>query len=437
MKTNINNLCVIIHVETTGDSFFMFLSLRSLAECVNLPLNTDLSSGSCKVYVYGLERTDTPYFYTVTVSGVRKLTKLGENLQWKLDLGTHDVAHMALIKSNDSEVLDPFAMTHKRVSPKKIQLNTEPSTLQPNVLVIMKQLSSELFWLTSPTKSSVEIPQEMMSSGTVMVKVYSLQRTHCSTGLKVYKKKTSSAEVEIKWPDTKEAPEKLPDMSIKKLKTLKEKAANYMSRKKHGMYIISHLYRNKPPAYFHNIMNLQDGIMETYRKDYNGDPACSINNAIDGLFFSTGLDRKTRQPPEFSFFGAKRLHVPAQWLLNDNTNMYFADFYCHYQNHYVCVVVAEKGSRTDIFCQSKLLQLDPYENPFICRKRHPILTEYQAVYVTVAVYVELFYTEDIDIGSMFKRYPSVVYFTRVTPVGRGKSKKYGIPKNKNCKICVL
>ena len=86
MKKDIDNLCVRVYIEKTRESFFTFLSLSLLQDCVSLPLTTDLLSESFKLYIYGLERTDTPYFYRVCASGVRKLTKIGMYIYFAMSI---------------------------------------------------------------------------------------------------------------------------------------------------------------------------------------------------------------------------------------------------------------------------------------------------------------------------------------------------------------
>ena len=193
---------------------------------------------------------------------------------------------------------------------------------------------------------------------------------------------------------------------------------------------IKHLYRNKPRFYFKNIADLHDGVMETYVKDYNGDAASCINGVIGGLFFSTGLDPRTKRPPNFSFFGSRRLHVPPQLIVTGDTNMYFSDFYCHYEQHYVTVVVTRSGSHADRFCKGKLPQLNAQDNSFFCTDE-----SYRSFSVSLSVSVEMFYTEDIDIAHLMTE-PGVSFST-VPTRGRGHSKKYGIPKKADCQICQL
>lgn len=164
--------------------------------------------------------------------------------------------------------------------------------------------------------------------------------------------------------------------------------------------------------------------MKPYIKDKNGDPASVINSNIDGLFFSAKVDQNSNPTP-FSYFGEIRVFVKAEWMFNIYSNIYFADFYCHYTSHYVTLVLTQHGSKTDLFCQRKLLCLDKFDNPFLK------IAPSNKVYVTRDVGIEVLYTEPINLRQ------NGITFQRVETRGRGSSKKDGIPKNPICPICNL
>ncbi|XP_046332187.2 uncharacterized protein LOC124115306 [Haliotis rufescens] len=162
-------------------------------------------------------------------------------------------------------------------------------------------------------------------------------------------------------------------MSKEELQQLKTMAVTYCRSKSRypGKYTIKQFYRNKPVHYYTHIMSNRGGVMEKYIKDNNGDPYSAINKKINGLFFSGSLDARTRKPPDFSFFGDKRLFIPAEELFTWDTRMYFADFYCHNVVHYVTVVVTKKESAEDRFCEGRLIELDLKDNPFFTIKEEP------------------------------------------------------------------
>ncbi|XP_041375297.1 uncharacterized protein LOC121388130 isoform X2 [Gigantopelta aegis] len=429
----IENLCILIVNDNTGDAAFSFLSLHYFEDEVSLPkIKINVSSEPFMVYVYGLERTQrrVPYFYQACASGTKKLTyTAGQSNSWKLDLEAHSVGPLSMTEHKDLVGQDPFSITQKRVRNCK-RLNTTQMDLPQDVLVVLKEQeeSNEIFWLTAAaSKSFIKVPLDVLSPGTTTVKVYTLAKVYCKTGLMIYHKKASSLELDLKRKSSS-PPTRLTDLTLEETKTLMNKALDFMSPES-KMSPLNYLYRNKPPFYFHNIINIHDGIMEKYIKDYNGDAGSCINGVIGGLFFSTGLDSKTKLPPNFSFFGARRLYIPPQKIITKDTNMYFSDFYCHYEQHYVTVVVTKSGSHADDFCKGKLPQLDAQDNRFICTGN------FRSFSVTMSVSVEIFYTEDINISSLVTQ--SSVSWSTVRIRGRGQSKKYGIPKKENCSICHL
>lgn len=198
---------------------------------------------------------------------------------------------------------------------------------------------------------------------------------------------------------------------------------------------IEYLYRNKSEMYYSSIYEYHNGVMKPYRKDHNGDPCSVINGRIDGLFFSTAVEFETMKPFPNSLYGPVRLHIDASVLFTTNCNLYFADFYCHYNVHYVTVVLTPKRSPVDEFCRERLIQLDIFDNPFLILKEISGDYDYYEVMVFSAsgFRVEVFYTEPINVNLILRKKHG--FFSRVPTVGRGESIRTGIPKNNNCKIC--
>ncbi|XP_046571572.1 phytanoyl-CoA hydroxylase-interacting protein-like [Haliotis rubra] len=214
------------------------------------------------------------------------------------------------------------------------------------------------------------------------------------------------------------------------LERLKAKAELFMLRDP-STHEVKVMFRNKPREKMDDIMENKAGLMKKYIKDRNGDAHSPINNNIDGLFFSVSLDRGTLNIPTFSYYGNRRLDVPVEGLFTQNTNIYFTDFYCTYSAHYVTVVMTIKDSDTDRFCEATLLQLDPYDNPFLYR-------EGLTVHTTRALHVEVLYTEDVNITALQEQYGTDrVCFSNTRALGSGQSTKHGLPKNRRCVICNL
>ncbi len=217
------------------------------------------------------------------------------------------------------------------------------------------------------------------------------------------------------------------------LQELLAKASKFMLQSNDATIQIKDMYRNKSDQYFKDIKQNKGHIMHKYRKDFNGGPGSPINGAIDGLFFNIWLDQNGK-PPSQSPFGELRISLPLKdritpWL----HNVYFSDFYCHYRQHYVTLVVTERGSTEDKFCKKHLLELGLHcgSNPFFFYDNWK-----NAFFCSSKLKVEIFYCMDVDLTNAFARREGCNFY-RVQIYGRGSSKPKGIPKNLRCNICNL
>ncbi|XP_046332196.2 phytanoyl-CoA hydroxylase-interacting protein-like isoform X1 [Haliotis rufescens] len=354
---------------------------------------------------------------------------------------------------------------------------TGPSDSKAGLCVVFCERSQKEYVVMSSAPVSAGIPLLPVCRSRTNYKVKVV-------GLKLYKKYTFGQQSPVCYQY--EACRKSSVISIKtcmskeELQQLKTMAVTYCHSKSRnpGKYTIKQFYRSKPERYYTHIMSNKGGVMEKYIKDNNGDPYSAINKKINGLFFSGSLDTRTRKPPDFSYFGDKRLFIPAEELFTWDTRMYFADFYCLYETHYVTVVVTKTGSAEDRFCEGRLLELDLKDNPFFTIKQgtgsaannpgygqlsglsstfgslsmsqgyshhaspYSLPSRQNAVQKTFTMvsvhkfHVEFLYTEDVDIRGLERRCgEGRVYFKSVQ--GLGESKKDGIPKNTNCPVCNL
>ena len=210
------------------------------------------------------------------------------------------------------------------------------------------------------------------------------------------------------------------------------KAVQFVNRRRQRLTTIPYFYRNKSVDYFDDIMRFKDGVMYGILKDNNGDRYSILNNNMAGIFFSALLLPSTLQPPTSSIFGTRRLYVKSSLIMNDETKMYFADFYC-YNNivHYVTIVLTKPGSDPDKFCDMNLVQLDLYDNPFL-QLTH--INGIQEVLVTMNAIIEIFYTEPVDLLDLSLE-PGASMYEDVPLAGRGSSVEGGIPKKEDCEIC--
>ena len=169
--------------------------------------------------------------------------------------------------------------------------------------------------------------------------------------------------------------------------------------------------------------------MVPYIKDMSGDQRSPINGRIDGLFFMANLDRNSSNPerlPPCSPFGSMRLIVPTQKLFSLTNKLYFSDLFCM-KDHYVSLVITKAGSQADLYCQSHLLPLDVYNNPYLQ------LDSSGNVFALhkPGLWVEVMYTETVNVNMPGAR------FTTVRTLGRGESTPMGIPKKTSCPHCNL
>ncbi len=194
---------------------------------------------------------------------------------------------------------------------------------------------------------------------------------------------------------------------------------------------IKWFYRAKPHEYFEDIFQYHNSIMRVHLKDHNGDAASIINGTLSGLFFACNVNKRGH-PPHISIYGPKRLYVPAGIIMfPDSAHLYFADFYCLRSVHYVTLIMTVCGSKSDQFCHEHLVMLNKQTNAFLVRG--VTIGGLPCVLVTGNVWVEVFYTEDINLYYWMKVYGS--FFKTVESIGTSKAE--GVPKNVSCTVCNL
>jgi len=172
--------------------------------------------------------------------------------------------------------------------------------------------------------------------------------------------------------------------------------------------------------------------METYLKDASGDLRSPINGEICGLFFCANVN-KNGKPFPYSPFGDTRVLIRAEEVLRLTPNMFFADFHCMLNNqdiHHVTVVLTKSGSSADQFCKSHLPKLDINSNPFLYKE------EDGGIWVTSAVFVDVFVTVDLDLKDMAEREVSEMEYNIPTR-GMGKTSQGGEKgvKTEGCGHC--
>ena len=181
-------------------------------------------------------------------------------------------------------------------------------------------------------------------------------------------------------------------------------------------------------------MDEEGGIMEKYVKDLYGNPECPLSGKMDGLFFRAVVNNSTKRPFPNSPYGSRRLQIAAGDLITPDKHLYLADFYCMFRGnsktsvtkHHVTLVLCLPGSDADVICRDTLPRLDILHNNYLVIRK-------DGVYVTKGrrggVYVEIFYTENMDISSYSDCFSDVHRFTK----GRTKNPR----KNTDCPYCNL
>ncbi|XP_046326672.2 uncharacterized protein LOC124111115 [Haliotis rufescens] len=438
-KVKICSLCVSICTVKTGEVVLMFVTLQPGETTVDLPLQLGTEAGTVRLVVHGLAEKDSTLsqYYTIAGSCIKQLTKtIAETSDGKLTLQLSNKHTLDATCTKLQEKVEEFQIGIKQQPPSWYYVSNlpttgsrqKPSTRQFLIVLQQREPFEESLMLQSTASPYVQIPVALPSLTDFATKVYWVKSVLQTQNYALY--------TVFRKSDT---PCFRTYLSLEEMTTLHTRATSLVpkNKKKDFYYVIPYFYRNKPPEYYSNIFKNRGGIMETYRKDYNGDRGSPINGNIDGLFFGTGLDPKTRLPPAFSYYGRQRLYIPADIIFHDAANLYFADFYCHYEVHYVTLVLTEPGSSADVFCQNRLLKLDPYNNPFLFKEATVLPLSRPEICVTHKLHVEVFYTEHVNIGALQRSKPMDVFFRDVQPMGAGKSKPSGIPKNANCKICNL
>ncbi|KAL7827328.1 hypothetical protein SRHO_G00330460 [Serrasalmus rhombeus] len=178
------------------------------------------------------------------------------------------------------------------------------------------------------------------------------------------------------------------DYAMDHLQQLLDKAQGVAGR----MLRFSVFYRNQHPEYFQYVRTQCGGAMLPSLKDNSGSHGSPINGKLCGVFLSCNTEFDTGLPPKDSPYGPLRFHISAGHLLNPNTHLYFADFYCMYTAyHYVVLVVAPVGSEGDRFCSGRMPLLDLTANPFLIYVPGPEPTFCHAS----DVILEVLYTEPL------------------------------------------
>ena len=218
----------------------------------------------------------------------------------------------------------------------------------------------------------------------------------------------------------------MPDaFRVEQVELLKKTAIAVVRNENSQPFPAKFLFRNNHPEYFEDIQQ-KGNMMQVSPKNPSGNVRCPIINKLQGVEFNVG----SRNLPRKSPFGDTRIVIPSQRLINPFLyGLYFCDLYCYGKGHQVLLVVTRSGSPVDKFCAQRLPRLPwipnnpDFENPFLFYDQQTGI-----LHVTFAVWVSVFYTENVRIDE------STDFFEH--GFGR-RTVGYGKPKEESCIICNL
>ncbi|XP_030257278.1 phytanoyl-CoA hydroxylase-interacting protein-like isoform X1 [Sparus aurata] len=191
-------------------------------------------------------------------------------------------------------------------------------------------------------------------------------------------------------------------------------------------------YRNQQQEYFqqdspsYRSRDAQCRRMLPVVKDNSGSHGSPISGKLEGVFFSCNTEFNTGKPPQDSPYGPYRFQIQADLLFNQNTNIYFGDFYCMYTSyHYAILVLAPDGSKGDVFCKGRLPALDRSNNCFLsCAEEDDGSLSFRHAQDVI---LELIYTEPVDL--------SLGTVTRISGHQLMSQSTVNAKKDPSCKIC--
>jgi hypothetical protein len=135
-------------------------------------------------------------------------------------------------------------------------------------------------------------------------------------------------------------------------------------------------------------------MMMTYLTDCHGDPNSPANGRLSGLFFSVNMDKRTRLPPATSIYGDQRLQIGPDRIIQMFPNLYFTDFHCIKEAHYVTLVMTRSGTASNLLYQTPLVPMSLNMDHDICRIR--VASGKMTFLVTTVLWMEIMVTEVID-----------------------------------------
>lgn len=135
---------------------------------------------------------------------------------------------------------------------------------------------------------------------------------------------------------------------------------------------------------------------------------------LNGLHFAVcDKGSSLQQSPWYAGEACDDIQMPSLTIFNLNTRLYFADYWSYYGRDYVKLVVCSKGSEAEEFCKQNLCKLDPYDNPFLFRKRVLFPEASVQVFATANVNVHILYSDSEDVKPLTFFCSENLFFSKV------------------------
>ncbi|XP_070183519.1 uncharacterized protein [Littorina saxatilis] len=128
---------------------------------------------------------------------------------------------------------------------------------------------------------------------------------------------------------------------------------------------------------------------------------------------SSSSQPPTTTNPRLSTGNLEYVLLPPLSVFNMGVSLYFANSWSYYDKHYVTLVLCKKGSPCQQVCKRNFHKLDPYNNPFLFRKRYFDPEPGVAVYASGNVNVEVVYSNSDTIQQLISSCSENVYFSKV------------------------
>lgn len=138
-------------------------------------------------------------------------------------------------------------------------------------------------------------------------------------------------------------------------------------------------------------------------------------SASESLLFAVCDSKKEQglQVPWSSGDCSGTVQIPPLTVFNINTRLYFADYWRCYGKDNVMLILCSKGSQAEEYCKQNLCKLDPYNNPFLFRKRVLFPEAQVQVYAVRDINLVILYSDSASIKQDIFYCTENLFFSKV------------------------